>query len=112
MSQNTYRAGDIYYVDFTPTDGNLVGGIRPSYIIKDFEEDGIVIVAPLLMAMDYDPPAWHVNLTQGKCGVKSDPIILLEMTQSVSKHRVGEYIGSAPEDICASVNAGLRAIFT
>ena len=41
-----------------------------------------------------------------------DSIILLEMAQSVSKHRVGEYVGNVPEDVFASVRAGLRVIFT
>lgn len=88
--------GEIYHADLNPVIGSEQGGKRPVLIIQDnrgTKNCPTCIIAPLTRMINKKYPLrTHVYIRPRRY-LKYYSVILLEHTRSISKDRLGHYIG-------------------
>lgn len=113
-SNENIRRGDIFFVDL-PLDKNtsVQGGCRPCIVVQN--DDGNraspnVIVFPLTSRQKQHIPT-HILVNAGEAGLKKDSTVMAENPVTVSKDKLGSYIGRANAALMNEINYAIMVSF-
>ena len=101
------KIGDIYLVYFDGS-GNEQKGYRPGLVFQNNvgnEHSPNLIVLPLTSALKKTNQPTHVFIPK-EVGLRKDSMVLCENPKCMSKHKLGEYITTLPEEYMAQVAVG------
>lgn len=108
------RRGDIFFVDL-PLDKStsVQGGCRPCIVVQN--DDGNraspnVIVFPLTSKQKQHIPT-HILVNAGEAGLKKDSTVMAECPLTVSKEKLGYYIGRANAALMNEINNAIMVSF-
>lgn len=99
--------GDVYLVYFDGS-GNEQKGYRPGLVFQNNvgnEHSPNLIVLPLTSALKKTNQPTHVFIPK-EVGLRKDSMVLCENPKCMSKHKLGEYITTLPEEYMAQVAVG------
>jgi len=104
------KRGEIYWVDFSPTQGSEINGKRPALIIQNNignRYGGVIIVAAITKNLKKTFPV-HVMIEASKSGLPLDSVVLLDQIRSVSRERVvGTRIGILTNEVMTQIDKAL-----
>lgn len=90
------RRGDLWWVNFSPTEGREQRGDRPAFVLSDtrFNEGpaGLLISVPLTTTDRPDIPT-HVEVTPDQSDLDRRSFIMCERLRATSKRRLRDRIG-------------------
>ncbi len=97
--------GDVYMMNFTG-DGNEQQGWRPGLVFQNnignkFSPN--IVALPLTSSIKKATQPTHVTIMAKDTGLKLDSMVLCENPETLSKHKVGEYITSLPTEYMKQV---------
>lgn len=109
------RRGDVYSVDFEPTRGSEANKTRPAVIVSNDQANaaalqfgrGVVTVVPLTSNTER-VATFQVLLQTGTAGLDRDSKVQAEQVRAVAFERVGQYVGSLPNEALKQIDAALR----
>jgi len=95
MTQQCYRRGDIWTVDFEPVVGSEQGKVRPTLIIQNDignRYSPVLIVAAITSGKEalYDT---EVEVKAPEGGLHHDSLVLLNQIRTIDKRHVGRFWG-------------------
>lgn len=95
MTQQRYRRGDIWTVDFEPVVGSEQGKVRPALIIQNDignRYSPVLIVAAVTSGETarYDV---QVEVKAPEGGLHHDSLVLLNQVRTIDKRRLGHFWG-------------------
>lgn len=101
------KIGDIYLVYFDGN-GNEQRGYRPGLVFQNNvgnQHSPNLIVLPLTSAIKKVNQPTHVFIPK-EVGLRKDSMVLCENPECMSKHKMGEYITTLPEEYMAQIAIG------
>jgi len=106
------RRGDVYRATLNPVVGSEQAGTRPVIIVSRDAINAsspIVIVVPVTSRTNKTRlyPS-HVELKIGEGGLTADSVALCEQVRSISRERLGDYLGNLPKPKVSQINASLK----
>ena len=102
--------GDIYWVDFSATQGSEQGGLRPALVIQNDlgnQSSPTTIVAALTSRIKKKYP-FHVDVTAKESGLDRDGTVLLEQLRTVAQARLTGLLGQLSETKMREVSRALK----
>ena len=110
MTQQRFRRGDIWTVNFGPVVGSEQGKARPAVIIQNDignHYSPVLIVAALTSGETarYDVQV-EVKATEG--GLHENSLVLLNQIQTIDKRRVGRFWGRLSTQTMQQVDEAIR----
>ncbi len=110
MTQQRFRRGDIWTVNFEPVVGSEQGKARPAVIIQNDignHYSPVLIVAALTSGETarYDVQV-EVKATEG--GLHENSLVLLNQIQTIDKRRVGRFWGRLSRQTMQRVDEAIR----
>lgn len=90
------KRGELYYADLSPAVGSEQGGLRPILIIQNDignKYSPTVIVCAVTSRLTKAKLPTHIELPEGKYGLKKYSVALLEQLRTLDKRRLRERIG-------------------
>ena len=110
MTQQRYRRGDIWTVDFEPVVGSEQGKVRPALIIQNDignRYSPVLIVAAITSGEKaiYDT---EVEVKAPEGGLRHDSLVLLNQIRTVDKRRVGQFWGRLAPQTMRQVNEAIK----
>ena len=104
--------GDIHVLDWHPARGSEQAGRRPGLVVSNDTANRtspVVIVAALTSRPLRRPYPVNVSIpTTANVGLSRDSTVLCSQLTTLSKERLGRYIGSLPPHLLARVDVALR----
>ena len=101
---------EVWIVDFDPSVGHEQGGIRPALIVSDSgfnsSQAGLVVVVPITGTAGRVPA--HICVDPPEGGLVKASYILTDQVRTISKLRLGRYLGVISPITRARVEASLR----
>lgn len=107
------RKGDIFIVDLPMSEDNVQGGTRPCIVVQNNKGNGVspnLIVLPLTSRQKKRLPT-HVLINAGCGGLERDSTALGENPVTISKSKLGSYIGRADDGIVEQINKAIQISF-
>ena len=106
------RRGDLYVLDWTPARGSEQAGRRPGLVVSNDMGNRFAPVVTVV-AVTARPPRreYPVNVhvpTSVATGLTRDSTVLCSQLMTVSKDRLGQYVGTLPPDLMRQVDDALR----
>lgn len=109
------RRGEVYLVDFEPTQGSEANKARPAVIVSNDAANrsaertnrGVITVVPVTSNVSRVLP-FQVLLRATECGLDKDSKAQAEQVRAVSVARLGKRIGEIPRPAVDKLNAALR----
>lgn len=109
------RRGDIYLVDFEPSQGPEVNKVRPAVIVSNEGTNrtvsrrrwGVVDVVPLTSNVSKTRP-FQVLVPADETGLRRDSRAQAEQVRAVSSGRLLERIGRVPVPLMRQIDEALR----
>lgn len=92
----SYKIGQIYWVDLGPKDEHVQGGCHPAVIVQNNVGNKFsptISVVPITSSKTKAKLPTHVSVKGGNFGLPRDNIIQCEGQRPVNKSRIGAYIG-------------------
>jgi len=110
MTQQRYRRGDIWTVDFEPVMGSEQGKVRPALIIQNDignRYSPVLIVAAITSGEKaiYDT---EVEVKAPEGGLRHDSLVLLNQIRTVDKRRVGRFWGRLAPQTMRQINEAIK----
>jgi mRNA interferase MazF len=105
------QRGDVFIVDFDPTRGSEQGGKRPAVIVSNNtanEHSPVVTVAPMTRTIPKKAYPQNVHVPAGAVGPDAGTVYCGQAL-TISKERLGNYMGKLEGALMAQVDDGLRA---
>lgn len=107
--------GDIYLVDFEPSQGAEAGGERPAIVVSNSGANrsvsrrgwGVLDFVPLTTNTARIPP-FQVLIPATESGLDRDSKAQPEQVRALSIGRVGPRVGQVPPDLMNAVDQALR----
>lgn len=97
----TPRAGDIWYVDFSPQIGREQAGVRPALVVSNDAFNDVAndlhIICP--MTTTNRGLAYHLPLEPPEGGLTRPSLVMCEQVKSQSIRRFLQYRGTVSEDV-------------
>ncbi|MCL4550885.1 MAG: type II toxin-antitoxin system PemK/MazF family toxin [Bacteroidetes bacterium] len=104
--------GEIWMINLNPAKGREQAGIRPALIfsVNGFNESAadLIIVVPITSKMKEIP--LHVRLEPHESGLRVESYVKCEDIRSISKSRLMEKVGSAPQNKMEEVEKKLKLL--
>lgn len=109
------RRGDVYWVNFEPTQGSEANKRRPAAIVSRNDANfvaqetgrGTITVVPLTSNAKHVAP-FQVLVPAEECGLRQESKLQAEQVRTVSVARVGNYIGTLSFQSMLKLNDALR----
>ncbi|MGI8310500.1 type II toxin-antitoxin system PemK/MazF family toxin [Saccharopolyspora sp. ASAGF58] len=109
------RRGDLYWVDFEPIRGSEANKTRPAVVISNDAANrgaqragrGVITVVPVTSNIDRVHP-FQVLLRAAECGLPNDSKAQAEQVRAVAVNRIGNRIGTLPQNTLAKLESALR----
>jgi mRNA interferase MazF len=106
------RRGDVYRASLNPTVGSEQDGTRPVVVVSRDAINAsspVVIIVPITSRSNKSRlyPS-HVELKLGDGGLTADSVALCEQVRSISRERLGDYLGNIPKPKLSQINASLK----
>ncbi|MCL2418028.1 MAG: type II toxin-antitoxin system PemK/MazF family toxin [Conexibacteraceae bacterium] len=109
------RRGDVYLVDFEPSQGAEVNKRRPAVIVSNEGANrsvrqrrwGVIDVVPLTSRVSEVQP-YQVLIPAEECGLRRDSRAQAEQVRAVSFGRLLEYLGHVPTPLMRQIDDALR----
>jgi len=104
------KRGDLYYADLSPVVGSEQGGVRPVLIVQNDVGNRFsptVIACAVTSQLTKAKLPTHIELKNGKFGLKLDSVALLEQLRTLDKRRLKEYIGTLDAALMRGVDKAL-----
>lgn len=109
------RRGDLCMVDLSPTRGSEADKSRPAVIVSNDGANrmaratgaGVVTVVPVTSRTEHVYP-FQVLLPAARTGLPRDSKAQAEQVRSIAVQRVGEVVGSLPDDLTRALDDALR----
>ena len=101
------KIGEIYLVYFDGV-GNEQKGYRPGLVFQNNvgnQHSPNLIVLPLTSALKKTTQPTHIFIPK-EIGLRKDSMVLCENPECMSKHKLGEYLTTLPEEYMAQVAVG------
>ncbi len=111
--KSSVQRGDIYFIDL-PKDENVQGGYRPCIVVgneKGCEVSPNVIVLPLTSRLKKNYMPTHILINAGDAGLYKDSVVLGENPITVSKSKLGDYVGRADNFLMSKVDRIIAITF-
>lgn len=112
MPDPTPNRGEIWWADFSPTQGREQRGRRPALVVSDdrFNDSaaGLVLLCPLTTRERPNIP-WHVEVGT-EAGLPERSFAMCEQVRSASKQRLLEWAGTVPSSVMEKVEDRLRVL--
>jgi mRNA interferase MazF len=110
MTQQRFRRGDIWTVNFEPVVGSEQGKARPALIIQNDIGNlysPVLIVAALTSGENarYDV---QVEVKAPEGGLDHNSLVLLNQIRTIDKRRVGRYWGHLPAQTMQQVDEAIK----
>lgn len=106
------RRGQIWMVNFDPIEGREQGGIRPALIVSVDEFNngpaGLVSSIPITTTPRNIP--FHIEISPERSGLPHTSYIMVDNLRAISKNRLMEVRGHAPEKVLEKVEDVMRVI--
>ena len=105
-SASSPKRGEVWAINFDPTQGREQAGTRPALIVSDnalnSSPRGLVVVCPIT-GTDRSIPT-HVPVEPPEGGLVKSSVVMVEQLRSVSTSRLGRRLGEATPETMGSVN--------
>ncbi|MDO4791069.1 MAG: type II toxin-antitoxin system PemK/MazF family toxin [Buchananella hordeovulneris] len=109
------RRGDLYWVNFEPTQGSEANMRRPAAIVSRNDANfvaqetgrGTVTVVPLTINTKH-VAAFQVLVSADESGLRQESKLQAEQVRTVSVSRIGDYIGTLSFQTVLKLNDALR----
>ena len=108
------KQGEIWGINFNPTQGSEQRGVRPGVIISGNamnDHFGLVIVCPLTTRIK-DYMGNLILLPDDQNGLKAKSEVLVFQIRTISKERIKTKLGTITKDQLKSIHKGLSDILT
>jgi mRNA interferase MazF len=110
MTQQRFRRGDIWTVDFEPVVGSEQGKARPAVIIQNDignHYSPVLIVAALTSGETarYDV---QVEVKEPEGGLRHNSLVLLNQIRTIDKKRVGRFWGRLSTQTMRQVDEAIK----
>jgi mRNA interferase MazF len=104
--------GEVWNANLDPTRGREQAGKRPVLVVStDRFNEGpadLVIVAPITSKGKGIP--WHVSVSAGEGGLRTESYIMCEMIRCVSRERLARRLGEVSAATLVEVETRLRIL--
>jgi len=112
MPESTPRRGDLWWADFSPTEGREQRGRRPALVVSDdrFNDSaaGLILLCPLTTTERPGIP-WHIEIGTDS-GLPQRSFVMCEQVRSASTTRLADRAGTAPPAVMQEVDDRLRVL--
>lgn len=112
MPDATPQRGDLWWADFSPTEGREQRGRRPALIVSDdrFNDSaaGLILLCPLTTTERPGIP-WHIEIGPSS-GLPQRSFVMCEQVRSASTTRLGNRAGAASSEVMRDVEDRLRVL--
>lgn len=110
MTQQRYRRGDVWTVDFEPVVGSEQGKVRPALIIQNDignRYSPVLIVAAITSGEKaiYDT---EVEVEAPEGGLRHDSLVLLNQIRTIDKRRAGRFWGRISPQTMRRVDEAIK----
>lgn len=109
-SGNSAVRGEVWMVDFSPTQAREQSGYRPALVVSvdayNRSPSGLVVVLPITSR----PPrvSWHVSIPASEANLDRSGAVLCDHIRSISVERLAHLKGSVSYPILEEVQRRLR----
>lgn len=110
MSKACIKRGDVFYADLSPVKGCEQKGVRPVLIIqndKGNKESPTTIIAPISGKNDRTHLPTHVAISEDRCALTRNSVILLEQIRTIDKKRLLNKICVLDDEIIKKVDQAI-----
>lgn len=106
------KRGELWVADLDPTRGHEQSGRRPILVISEdlFNTSGADLVIALPLTTQNKRIPYHVNIKPPEGGLTRESFIKCEDIRSISKLRLGPFIGTVDDTTLSSVEQRLRLL--
>ena len=104
------KRGDMFWTGLDPVVGSEQGGKRPVIVIQNDVGNTYsptVIVAVITSRINKAKLPTHVEISSEAYGLYKDSVILLEQIRTLDKRRLGNYIGTADDELLNKVDEAI-----
>ena len=109
---DTFRQGDIFWIEPDPSRGAIPGSPHPHVVVQDdvFNRSRIstVIVCALTSNLNRATEPGNVLLEPGEGNLDRQSVVVVSQLSSVYKTRLGAHIGTLPGERVQQILAGMR----
>lgn len=109
---DTFKQGDIFWIEADPTRGSVPGSPHPHVVVQDdvFNRSRIstVIVCALTSNLNRVTEPGNVLLEPGEGNLDKQSVVVVSQVSSVYKTRLGEHIGTLSAERVQQILAGMR----
>jgi mRNA interferase MazF len=104
------KRGDMFWTGLDPVVGSEQGGKRPVIVIQNDVGNTYsptVIVAVITSRINKAKLPTHVEISSEAYGLNKDSVVLLEQIRTLDKRRLGNYIGTADDELLNKVDEAI-----
>lgn len=108
---NSPKRGEVYLVNFDPTQGAEIKKTRPALVIQNDlgnRHSPLTIVAAITSTVPGEIPPFKVPLQAPEGGLDQDSVILLNQIRSIDKARLVRRIGRLKPATLAAVDQAIK----
>ena len=109
---DTFKQGDIFWIEADPSRGSIPGSPHPHVIVQDdvFNRSRIstVVVCALTSNLNRATEPGNVLLEPGEGKLQKQSVVIVSQVSSVYKTRLGEHIGTLSAERVQQILAGMR----
>lgn len=109
---DTFKQGDVYWIEADPSRGSIPGSPHPHVVVQDdvFNRSRIstVVVCALTSNLNRAVEPGNVLLEPGEGSLQKQSVVVVSQVSSVYKTRLGEHIGSLSGERVQQILAGMR----
>lgn len=109
---DTFKQGDIFWIEADPTRGSVPGSPHPHVVVQDdlFNRSRIstVVVCALTSNLNRATEPGNFLLEPGEGNLDRQSVVVVSQVSSVYKTRLGEHIGTLSGERVQQILAGMR----
>jgi mRNA interferase MazF len=109
---DTFKQGDIFWIEADPSRGSIPGSPHPHVVVQDdvFNRSRIstVIVCALTSNLNRAAEPGNVLLEPGEGDLDKQSVVVVSQVSSVYKARLSEHIGTLSGERVQEILAGMR----